>query len=116
MIDEQEGQPRGDPDGDHYLYDFFKYLTSVALLSMGALFTFLGMDTAKGVPDLLKAAAAVVLGLAAFLAFYGAEQLVAAKSRGESVGPAVYRLRKWAPQVYLVGFAILAYICGDIIH
>ena len=116
MIEEQQGPPRGDHDGDHYLYDFFKYLTSIALLSMGALFTFLGMDTAKGVPDLLKAAAAVVLGVAAFMAFYGAEQLVAAKAKGEKIGPSVYQMREWAPQVYLVGFGILAYICGDIIR
>ena len=116
MIEEQEGPPRGVHDGDHYLYDFFKYLTSVSLLSLGALFTFLGMETAKGVPELAKAAAVLVLGLAAFMAFFGAEQLVAAKAKGERIGPAVYRLRKWAPQVYGVGFAILAYICGDILR
>ncbi|HEX8467163.1 MAG TPA: hypothetical protein VF620_05110 [Allosphingosinicella sp.] len=116
MIDEQEGPPRSDHDGDHYLYDFFKYLTSVALLSLGAVFTFLGMETAKGVPILMKAAAIVVLGTAAFMAFFGAEQLVAAKAKGEKIGPAVYRLQGLAPKVYLVGFAILAYICGDIIR
>ena len=59
MIEEQQGPPRSDHDGDRYLYDYFKYLTSIGLLSMGALFIFLGMETAKGVPDLLKAAAAV---------------------------------------------------------
>ncbi|HEX8226120.1 MAG TPA: hypothetical protein VF605_20135 [Allosphingosinicella sp.] len=116
MIEEQEAPPRGDHDGDHYLYDFFKYLTSVSLLSLGAVFTFLGMETAKGVPILMKAAAIVVLGTAAFMAFFGAEQLVAAKARGEQIGPAVYQLRRLAPKVYLIGFAILAYICGDIVR
>ena len=116
MIEDEEGPIRGDHDGDHYLYDFFKYLTSVALLSLGAVFTFLGMETAKGVPPLMKAAAIVVLGAAAFMAFYGAEQLVAAKAKGEKIAPAVYRLRWLAPKVYLIGFAILAYICGDIVR
>ncbi|HEX8308188.1 MAG TPA: hypothetical protein VF645_07190 [Allosphingosinicella sp.] len=116
MIEDQEGPARSDQDGDHYLYDFFKYLTSVALLSLGAVFTFLGMETAKGVPIVMKAAAIVVLGAAAFMAFFGAEQLVAAKAKGEKIGPGVYRLRRLAPKVYLAGFVILAYICGDIIR
>jgi hypothetical protein len=116
MIEEHEGPARSDHDGDHYLYDFFKYLTSVALLSLGAVFTFLGMETAKGGPMLMKAAAIVVLGTAAFMAFFGAEQLVAAKASGEKIPSVVYRLRSLAPKVYLTGFVILAYICGDIVR
>ena len=50
MIEDEDGS-RPDRDGDGYLYDFFKYMTSISLLSLGALFTFLGMETAEGVPD-----------------------------------------------------------------
>jgi hypothetical protein len=116
MSDEHDFRPKGELDGDGYVYDFFKYLTSVSLLSLGALFTFLGMDTAAGVPDLIKSAAAVVIGIAAFLSYHGATLLVEAKSRGEPLGASVYALQKWAPRTYGVGFAILAYICGDIIR
>ena len=105
----------GGRDGDEYLYDYFKYLTSVSLVSLGALFTFLQMKNVSGVPSLLIAAAAVVLGASAFLSFSGAQALVAAKSDSRPVDDKIHTIRKLAPNVYLVGFGILSYICGDVI-
>jgi hypothetical protein len=112
--DPRQGQERP-ADGDSYLYDFFKYLTSVSLVSLGAIFTFVEMDKIKGVSDFAIGAAVAVLGLAAFLSFIGAEQLVSAKSAGREIEPNVYRLRKLAPRAYLLGLGILAFVCGDVL-
>jgi hypothetical protein len=115
---EEEGprQPDYHHDGDGYLYDFFKYMTSISLLSLGALFTFLQMETISGVPPLAIASSVVLLGLAALLSFNGAEQLVAAKAVGKPLGRTVHVCRKLAPPTYLVGIVFLAYICGDILR
>nr|WP_295370789.1 hypothetical protein [uncultured Sphingosinicella sp.] len=114
-----EGEPRNGQerpgDGDSYLYDFFKYLTSVSLVSLGAIFTFLQMEKISGVSDLAVAGAVVSLGLSAFMAFMGAERLVSAKAAGRAIEPGVYRLRTIAPRAYLLGLGILAFICGDVL-
>lgn len=115
MIDE-ERPASVDHDGDGYLYDFFKYLTSLSLISFGGLFTFLQTKQAAGVPDLAKAAAAALLGMAALLAFVGAQRLVGAKAAAEPIGKDVRQLRQVASYTFLFGLIALAYVCGDVIR
>jgi hypothetical protein len=105
-----------DREGDGYLYDFFKYLTSVSLVSMGGLFTFLQMEEAAEVPPIVKAITVVILGFSAATAFMGAHRFVQLRSTGQPIDREVRRLGRIAPLAYLIGFGALAYVCGDIIR
>jgi hypothetical protein len=118
MIGEEEKIPnaRDEGPGDAYLYDYFKYLTSVSLITLGAVFTLSQTKGAEGVPEAFIAGAAFAFVTSAYCAFDGAEHIVAAKTKGEPIPKKVNFYRKMAPKVYAVGIVLIAYIYGDVMN
>ena len=108
MIDEQERLPsRHEMDGDGYLYDYFKYLTSLPLITLGGILTISQMSRAEPVdkPSLLLIVA--TLSIAGVLSFMGSEEIVRSKVTGKLNERALRLCRIIAPKVYIFGAAVL---------
>jgi len=94
----------GDRDGDGYRYDFFKYLTSLSLLTLAGAFAISQNEGA--LEEIGKTTLAVVMGtvaLAAIASFMGASEIVRVKSGGTPAGRRVDLLAKAAPAIYCLG-------------
>jgi len=101
MIDEEQG-PAAQSHGDAYLYDFFKYMTSVSLLTLGGVLTVSQMDG----DDLERHTLLIVMtpvALSTLMAFTGAVEMVKAKSSGKELSKSVHRMAKFAPGAFLLG-------------
>jgi hypothetical protein len=108
MIDEQERLPsKHEMDGDGYLYDYFKYLTSLSLITLGGILTVSQMSRAEPVdkPSLLLMVA--VLSTAGVLSFVGSEEIVRGKATGKRNERTLRLCRITAPKIYIFGAAIL---------
>jgi hypothetical protein len=104
--DQSESSPSAvaDRDGDGYRYDFFKYLTSLSLLTLAGAFTISQNDGA--LEEIGRTTLAVVMGtvaLAAVASFMGASEIVRVKSGGTPVGRRVDLLAQAAPGIYCLG-------------
>ncbi|MGA9582225.1 MAG: hypothetical protein WBR13_09685 [Allosphingosinicella sp.] len=105
MTDEDEGPAlrRADRDGDEYLYDFFKYMTSVSLLTLGGVLTVAQMAG----PDELKQHTLMMVmapvAASTLMAFSGATEMVKAKSGRQEVSKTTRRMAKIAPAAFLIG-------------
>ena len=90
-------------DGDQYLYDFFKYMTSLSLLTLGGVLTVAQM---AGPDDVKRHTLLIVMSPVAastLMAFSGAMEMVKAKSGNQEVSKTVHRLAKFAPAAFLLG-------------
>ena len=109
MIDNDSGPPRG-PDADALLYDWFKHLTSLSLLTLGGVLSL--SQIAKGDPfykwGLLGSLLAV--GFAAVLAFSGASQIVRARTGNTPRPKGVPMLEKGAEAALGLGVGAFLYI------
>jgi hypothetical protein len=108
MIDEQERlTKRQEMDGDGFLYDYFKYLTSLSLITLGGILTVVQMNRAEPVdkPSLLVIVAA--LSIAGVLSFAGSEEIVRSKTTGKLNERTLRICRIFAPKIYILGAAIL---------
>jgi exosortase/archaeosortase len=107
MNDEECGSPHsavGDRDGDSYRYDFFKYLTSLSLLTLAGAFTISQNEGA--LEEIGRTSLAIVMGtvaLAAIASFMGAMEIVRIKSGGAPIGRRVDLLAHAAPAIYSLG-------------
>jgi hypothetical protein len=93
-----------DRDSEGYRYDFFKYLTSLSLLTLAGAFTISQNEGA--LEEIGRTTLAVVMGtvaLAAIASFMGASEIVRVKSGGTPVGRRVDLLARAAPAIYAVG-------------
>jgi exosortase/archaeosortase len=104
--DESESPPSAgaDRDGDGYRYDFFKYLTSLSLLTLAGAFTISQNEGA--LEEIGRTSLAIVMGtvaLAAIASFMGALEIVRIKSGGAPVGRRVDLLAQAAPGIYSLG-------------
>ena len=93
-----------DRDGEAYRYDFFKYLTSLSLLTLAGAF---GISQNEGaLQEIGRTTLAIVMGtvaLAAIASFMGANEIVRMKSGGLPVGRRVDVLARAAPSIYSLG-------------
>jgi hypothetical protein len=107
MMDEQDESPASaaaDRDGDGYRYDFFKYLTSLSLLTLAGAFTISQNEGA--LDEIGRTTLAIVMGtvaLAAIASFMGANEIVRMKSGGAPSGRRVDLLARAAPAIYSLG-------------
>jgi hypothetical protein len=93
-----------DRDRDAYRYDFFKYLTSLALLTLAGAF---GISQNEGaLQEIGRTTLAIVMGtvaLAAVASFMGASEIVRLKSGGPPSVRRVELLARAAPAIYALG-------------
>jgi hypothetical protein len=107
MIEEQSESfpsPSADRDSEGYRYDFFKYLTSLSLLTLAGAF---GISQNEGaLEEIGRTTLAIVMGtvaLAAIASFMGANEIVRVKSGGAPAGRRVDLLARAAPAIYSLG-------------
>ena len=111
---EDEGQERGE-SGDA-AYDFFKYMTSLTLLTLGGVITVSQMAQPG---DLKKTTLIIVLGtvaLAAVASFLGAAEVVTSKAPHGPSAPHVRTYLKLAPTLFLVGIGAFLFMFGDVMY
>jgi len=90
------------------LYDYFKHLTSLCIVSLGGVLALL--PNAKGFPHGLLAAVLVVLSGAALLSFSGAAEIVRTRFKGLPLGKSVDFYRITAPMLLAVGVGMFVYL------
>jgi hypothetical protein len=118
MSDDQDQQLAAAPapDPENYLYDFFKYMTSLSLLTLAAILTVSQLPEAA---DLKKTQIVIALGivsLGALAAFTGAGQVVRSKLQQQPVGKQTMLCFKAAPAVYLVGVGYFLMMLLDVMY
>lgn len=109
------GVAPGKDDGAAYLYDYFKHLTSLSILTLGGV---LGISQREGAaPDqAIMYAIVALVALAAVLAFSGSGAIVRQQSTGKAPGkwfnPNFYRLASPAALSLGVGMFLALYLEG----
>ncbi len=95
-------------DGVTLLYDFFKYLSSLCVLSLGGVIAL--VPNAKGTRPEMIVGVIVVIGAAALLAFSGASEIVRARYHGDDLRKSVNFCRIAAPALLSVGLGMFVYL------
>lgn len=119
MIDEEHQLPesRHESDADSYLYDFFKFLTSLSVLTLAGIF---GVSQLHGAMQRVgKLSFGFVLACVAIggiLAFMGASELVRTKLEGKPAGRKVQFFRRVAPAAYALGVGGFLMMFVDVMY
>jgi hypothetical protein len=105
MTDEDDKLPSGasGQDGDLLLYDFFKHLTSLALLTLGGVLVVIQDVDPKDVKPIMVIIDIAVISLSGILAFSGSSEIARARFTGAPAAPSLEFLRKAAPITLTVG-------------
>lgn len=107
MIDEDEGPRRPDSaggrDGDLLLYDFFKHLTSLALLTLGGVLVIVQKVDPKDVKPFMVIIDIGFISLSGILAFSGSSEIARARFSGAEPARSLEFLRKAAPISLTIG-------------
>jgi hypothetical protein len=107
MIDEEEGPKRPEPagarDGELLLYDFFKHLTSLALLTLGGVLIVIQDVDPKDVKPFMVIIDIVFISLSGILAFSGSSEIARARFTGVAPTRSLDFLRKAAPALLTIG-------------
>jgi len=105
MTDEDEGLPAQPHhrDGDLLLYDFFKHLTSLALLTLGGVLIVIQDVDPKDVKPFMVIIDIVVISLSGILAFSGSSEIAKARYTGVPATRSLEFLRRAAPITLTVG-------------
>jgi hypothetical protein len=90
------------------LYDYFKHLTSLCIVSLGGVLAL--VPNAKDLSRGMIIAVLIVLGGAALISFTGAGEIVRARYRREPLGKSVNLYRIAAPVLLSVGVGMFIYL------
>jgi hypothetical protein len=110
MIEDADNRLGESADGDALLYDWFKHLTSLSLLTLGGILTLSQVIDGEMIKKPLLAGVLVVVATAGILSFSGAAQIVKGRSLGMHVPPRVYKLQTWAAMVLSMGVGAFLYL------
>lgn len=110
MIDEEEGPklpaPGADHDGELLLYDFFKHLTSLVLLTLGGLLIVVKDFDPKDVKPIFVVAAIILISSAGVLSYSGASEIVRARYTRTKPNRSLQVSRILAPVLLSLGFGL----------
>ncbi|MFZ5747647.1 MAG: hypothetical protein ACOY45_08290 [Pseudomonadota bacterium] len=109
MTDDDDALPESTPhDGDLLLYDYFKHLTSLCVVSLGGVLAL--VTGASQISSKAFIAVLVVVGTAAILAFSGASEIVSARFRRRPLNKGIDFFRFGAPVLLSVGVGMFVYM------
>ncbi len=110
MTDEEEGPkvpaPAGEHDGELLLYDFFKHLTSLVLLTLGGLLLVIKDFDPKDVKPVFVVAAIVLISGAGVLSYSGSSEIVRARYTRTQPNKSLQVSRILAPVLLSLGFGL----------
>ena len=102
-----------DADGDLLLYDFFKYLTSLALLTLGGVLIVAKDADKADVKPVMIVIVLVIISASGIAAFSGASEIVRARySRSEPL-PTLKFYRLAAPALLAIGVGMFLTLYAD---
>ena len=107
MIDNDDKPlvPRSE-DRELILYDFFKYLTSLVLLTLGGLLIVMKDFDPKDVKPFMVLSAIVLLSTAGIAAFSGSSEIVRSRYLGEPPRRSLQLMRVTAPLLLAAGIGL----------
>lgn len=97
-------------DGATFLYDFFKHLTSLSVLTLGGVLAISTGADANGTSRASMIAVVVLVGIAALLAFSGTSEIVRQKTTGEIRDKSLAFYRVGAPMALSLGVGGFLYV------
>ncbi|MET1113317.1 MAG: hypothetical protein ABWX67_17495 [Allosphingosinicella sp.] len=105
MTEEDEGLPAQPQhrDGDLLLYDFFKHLTSLALLTLGGVLVVIQKVDPKDVKPFMVIIDIAFVSLSGILAFSGSSEIAKARYTGTAPPKSIDFLRRAAPITLTIG-------------
>ena len=104
--DDQLPGPLRESDGDLLLYDFFKHLTSLALLTLGGVLIVIQDVDPKDVKPFMVIADIVIISLSGILAFSGSSEIARARYTGTPATRSLELSRRGAPILLTIGVGI----------
>ncbi|MBB3911785.1 hypothetical protein [Sphingomonas desiccabilis] len=106
MMDEEESLDATPHDRELLLYDYFKHLTSLCVLSLGGVLALAD----KGTKPVLLVAVLVVIGGAALLSFGGTSEIVRARFAQAKPSKYLNLYRIGTPTLLSIGLGMFLYI------
>lgn len=106
MTEDEKIPPAHDSDG--LLYDWFKHLTSLSMLTLGGVLTISQLPQADDIKKPVLTGILIGVAAAGVAAFSGAEQIVQARTTGTPLPRLVGFLQKAAPA--LLGMSVGAFL------
>ena len=100
---EQGPPPAQGPDVDALLYDWFKHLTSMAILTLGGIITIVQFSNATDIKKPVLGTVLIVIALSGVLAFTGAEQIVRTRLKGQAVTARIHNLMRISSFLLAIG-------------
>jgi hypothetical protein len=95
-------------NGEAFLYDFLKHLTSLCLFSLAGVTALAGKVSGRSTVSLTIAL--VVIGLAAFSSFYASAMIVEARFSGKPIKGNINVYRHAAPLLLTVGLGMFLFL------
>ncbi len=112
MIEDNEG-PRNHGDSDSLLYDWFKHLTSLSLLTLGGVLSLSQLPDAEDIKKPVLIGVLIAVAVAGVFSFSGAEQIVRAKTSNSPLPRSVLHLQRATPLIFSMGVGAFLYIFVD---
>ena len=111
MIEDEETVPRPSPsgrDGDAelLLYDFFKYLTSLVLLTLGGVLIVMKDFDPEDVKPPMVIAAILVISASGVLSFSGSSEIVRSRYSGTPANRSLKIAQAGAPAILAFGIGL----------
>jgi hypothetical protein len=104
VTDDEDKLPTpSEGDGDLLLYDFFKHLTSLALLTLGGVLIVIQDVDPKDVKPFMVIIDIGIISLSGILAFSGSSEIARSRYLGIPPAKSLEFLRKAAPALLTIG-------------
>ena len=106
-MSEDENRLKGvEQDGELLLYDYFKHLTQLVLLTLGGLLIVMKDFDPKDVKPVFVIAAIVIISLSGVLAFGGTGEIARARYTGQPTKWSLQLARVVSPALLAVGLGL----------
>jgi hypothetical protein len=109
MNDEQPAVPVAQ-DSEALLYDWFKHLTSLSLLTIGGILSISQLVAQGGLKKHTVMVLLVAVGLSGVIGFSGAESIVQARTTGTPLPKRIHLMRKIGTAAFGMGVGAFLYI------
>ncbi len=113
MVDVEEGAVEtngGQGDTDPIVYDFYKFLTSLCVFSLGGVLALADKIGPEGRGKELLVGALIVICIAGLFAFTAVGEIVRARSRGEPLRPGTRFYQSAAGILLAFGLGMFTYL------
>ncbi|PQM27549.1 hypothetical protein CVO77_02895 [Sphingopyxis lindanitolerans] len=100
----------GADDADTFLYDYFKHLTSLSVLTLGGVLAISTGTEAAGASRASMIAVVALVGVAALFAFSGTSEIVRQKATGKIKSKSLTFYRVGAPIALSLGVGAFLYL------